>query len=97
VFTASSARFVQKADIFTRSRKMVIDMTRRVHDEVPGMTDAALDEPVAVEVTEAGKRVRLPPTRTLAVGRIVRILDSIVPESERARAVAAIVALYGAA
>jgi hypothetical protein len=76
---------------------MVIDMTRRVlYDEVPGMTDAALDEPVAVEVTEAGKRVRLPPTRTLAVGRIVRILDSM-PESERARAVAAIVALYGAA
>jgi len=88
---------VQKADIFTRSRKMVIDMmTRRVHDEVPGMTDEALDEPVAVEVTETGKRVRLPPTRTLAVGRIVRILDSM-PESERARAVAAIVALYGAA
>lgn len=88
---------MQKADIFTRSRKMVIDMmTRRVHDEVPGMTDEALDEPVAVEVTETGKRVRLPPTRTLAVGRIVRILDSM-PESERARAVAAIVALYGAA
>ena len=60
------------------------------------MTDEALDEPVAVEVTETGKRVRLPPTRTLAVGRIVRILDSM-PESERARAVAAIVALYGAA
>jgi len=58
--------------------------------------DVSIDEPVAVEVTESGKRVRLPPTRTLAVARIVRILDSM-PESERARAVAAIVALYGAA
>lgn len=58
--------------------------------------DVSIDEPVAVELTEAGKRVRLPPTRTLAVARIVRILDSM-PESERARAVAAIVALYGAA
>ena len=57
--------------------------------------DVSIDEPVAVEVTESGKRVRLPPTRTLAVARIVRILDSM-PESERARAVAAIVALYGA-
>ena len=58
--------------------------------------DVSIDEPVAVELTEAGKRVRLPPTRTLAVARIVRLLDSM-PESERARAVAAIVALYGAA
>ena len=58
--------------------------------------DVSIDEPVAVGLTEAGKRVRLPPTRTLAVARIVRILDSM-PESERARAVAAIVALYGAA
>ena len=58
--------------------------------------DVSIDEPVAVELTEAGTRVRLPPTRTLAVARIVRILDSM-PESERARAVAAIVALYGAA
>lgn len=67
-------------------------MTKKGDESV----DVSIDEPVAVELTEAGKRVRLPPTRTLAVARIVRILDSM-PESERARAVAAIVALYGAA
>jgi hypothetical protein len=58
--------------------------------------DSSVDEPVAVEVEDAARRVRLPPTRTLAVARIVRILDSM-QESERSRAVAAITALYGAA
>jgi hypothetical protein len=80
--------------VISVNRESEISMTKRhLGDE---SVDVSIDEPVAVEVTESGKRVRLPPTRTLAVARIVRILDSM-PESERARAVAAIVALYGAA
>jgi hypothetical protein len=80
--------------VISVNRESEISMTKKhLGDE---SVDVSIDEPVAVEVTESGKRVRLPPTRTLAVARIVRILDSM-PESERARAVAAIVALYGAA
>jgi len=80
--------------VISVNRESEISMTKKHFGDES--VDVSIDEPVAVEVTESGKRVRLPPTRTLAVARIVRILDSM-PESERARAVAAIVALYGAA
>ena len=71
---------------------------RRVVERSAGVGfDTSVDEPVPVSVTEQGgmMSVCLPPTRTLAVARIALILDSM-PESERTRAVSALVALYGA-